>query len=210
MTCATKAAASTMETRLRDTARIYGQRGLAAMPLVLDPDGNPKRPMFEDGGAWLRFRVEDNLSHPWDQADGLGIILGAPSGNLGVVDVDDERLTDAILRHYAGRADAPLMCRTPHGLHLYTVEPQSSVSVDLLVSGRGWAASNPAKVQLLGRTRQAAAPPTRGYRWIDAKAAPAYAPLGASWHRLAGELGLYYKLESHGPKRGREWSRRLP
>jgi hypothetical protein len=166
--------------------------------------------MFEDRAAWLRFRPADNETHPWSEAAGIGISLGAASGNLGCIDVDDAGLADGIQRHYMGHEAPPLMQTTPHdGLHIFVVEPEPSVSVDIEArwSGR-WA-----RVQLLGRQRQAAVCPTRGYQWLDAEAEPAYGTLGGVWHALMREMGLFYRLSRYTPKKGsggRDWSRRLP
>jgi hypothetical protein len=153
----------------------------------LDEDGFAKVPL--DAG-YSRFEPQDNVSHHWSRAAGLGIVLGKPSGNLGVIDVDDTGLAEFLLRHLSQVAAPPLMVETARGrLHIYVVEPAPSRSIDLEVHYQG----RRCLVQLLATGCQVAAPPTPNYRWLDPKAEPLYGPLGASWHRIAKDLGLFYR-----------------
>lgn len=201
------AAARVYERLLREAARTAAELGIAAHPLVRDPDGYAKLPMFECGAAWLRFTSEDNDTHPWDQAAGLGWILGAPPLYLACVDIDDAGLADGIRRHYLSTAAPPRMQTTVRGgLHVFAYEPQPSVSVDIEVRWQErWA-----KVQLLGRQRQAAVCPTPGYVWVTEGAEPLYGTIGGLWHALAREMGLFYRRAEHHAYRARDWSRRLP
>jgi hypothetical protein len=63
----------------RGAASVYAQRGLASHPLGPDPDGYPKKPQLI---GWQRLTPDDNLRHDWSRAYGLGLVLGAASGNL--------------------------------------------------------------------------------------------------------------------------------
>lgn len=193
--------------RFEEAARIYAERGIAAHPLKKDPEGFAKQPLFEDGGAWLRFTTDDNVVHPWGNAEGIGLILGAPSGNLAVADIDDPGLAEGIKRFLLAHPSPPLMANTPHkNLHIYVVEPEPSTPVD--IEGR-WQ-NRWAKVQLLSKTRQVAAPPTPGYSWVNSTAEPAYGSLPGYWHKLALEMNIYYRMARHYTNSERDWSRKLP
>jgi hypothetical protein len=168
-------------------ASVYASRHLTVCPLGPDDDGIAKVPLRDE---YPRFRPEDNATQDWSQAEGLGIVLGRPSGNLAVIDVDDLGLSDHLLRHLQTRADPPLMVQTARGrLHIYCVETNLSRPIDLEVSHQG----RRCLVQLLAAGCVAAAPPTPGYRWVDAKAEPYYGMVGAVWNRVAKDLGLYYR-----------------
>jgi hypothetical protein len=153
----------------------------------LDSDGIAKVPAND---SYPGFRAQDNQTHDWSLAAGLGIVLGKPSGNLAVIDVDDLGLSDHISRHLKGAADSPLMVTTAHRrLHVYCVEPNPSRPIDLEVRHQG----RRCLVQLLAAACVAAAPPTPGYAWVDSKAEPYYGTVGAVWNRIAKNLGLYYR-----------------
>jgi hypothetical protein len=165
----------------------YGRRRIAACPLILDEDGIAKRPAKE---TYPSFKPEDNLEHDWSCASGLGIVLGRPSGNLAVVDADDQGLSDFLLRLLGDWPNPPLMVRTARGrLHIYCIETAPSVPVDLEV----WYSGRRCLVQLLAAGCQVAAPPTPGYRWINAQAQPLYGDVGEVWRSIALEHRLPYR-----------------
>jgi hypothetical protein len=168
-------------------AKAYAERRLAVCPLRLDEDGIAKVPLSD---FYPRFRREQNTSHDWSTAAGLGIVLGRPSGNLAVVDIDDLGLADYLRRRLSERSDPPLMVRTARDrLHIYVVElsPSKPVDLDVRYSGRR------CLVQLLAATCQASAPPTPGYRWLDPEAQPLYGQVADVWRALALELDLPYR-----------------
>ena len=176
-------------TALSAAAVIYGERGIAVCPLRLDKDGIAKVPMSD---FYPRFHPDGNSTHDWSQADGLGIVLGRPSG-LAVIDVDDLGLSEFLLNHLKQRSSPPLMVTTARGrLHIYCAEPTPSRPIDLEVRYQ----HRRCLVQLLAAVCQAAAPPTAGYDWVDVNAQPLYGEVGAAWSSLAKELGLYYVAAS--------------
>ncbi len=172
---------------LRLAAGIYRDRRIAVCALRRDEDGIAKVPVSD---FYPRFRPGDNFGQDWSRADGLGIVLGKPSGNLAVIDVDDIGLSEYLLQCFRSESTPPLMVATARGrLHIYCVEPSPSRPLDLEVRYQ----SRRCLVQLLATACVAAAPPTPGYTWIDAKAEPYYGTVGAVWNRIAKELGLYYR-----------------
>src|SRR6266545_1390562 len=109
---------------LRSAATVYASRSITVCPLCLDSDGIAKVPVSD---LYPRFHTADNLAHDWSEADGLGIVLGRPSGNMAVIDVDDAGLSEYLIRHLQTRDAPPLMVETAHRrLHIYCVEPTPS------------------------------------------------------------------------------------
>ena len=92
-----------MNVDFRKTAEAYHDRyGWATTPLRLDDNGKPKRPI-EQGWTSRPSDLESVLSQQWDNAAGIGIVLGEKSGGIGVLDVDDPSLFMATI----------LMCDEP-------------------------------------------------------------------------------------------------
>jgi hypothetical protein len=171
---------------LAKAAQVYGQRGITIVPLVPDEDGRPKVPQNK---YYTQLQPADNLDHDWAHASGLGIVLGRPSGHLALIDVDDAGLAGFLKRRLSDREAPPLMSETPRpGLHIWCVEPTTSVPVDLEVRHQ----NRRCLVQILGAACQAAAPPTHGYSWLN-QGEPFYGTAGSVWNRTAKELGLPYR-----------------
>jgi hypothetical protein len=182
-------------------ADTYAGRAITCIPLRLDEDGLPKQPIVE---RYTHFRPEDNARHDWTSAAGIGIVLGRPSGNLAVVDVDDVGLSEYLERHLSAWERPPLMVRTARGrLHIYVIEDTHSRPVDLEVHY----SSRRCLVQLLAAGCQVAAPPTPGYQWIDAKAEPLYGDVRSVWQRIALELHLFGRAATRYSFARRERSR---
>jgi hypothetical protein len=173
--------------KLKSYAKKYGERGLAVCPLILDEDGIAKKPLSDQ---YPRFKASHNTRHDWSAAQGLGIVLGRPSNNLAVVDVDDLGLSDFLRSRLSEQNHPPLMAETARGrLHVYCVEPTPSRPTDLEVNYSG----RRCLVQLLAAACQVAAPPTAGYAWIDVGLQPAYGTVAEVWRRLALEFNLPYR-----------------
>ncbi len=168
-------------------AKAYADRGITVVRLVLDDDGQPKRPAND---FYPNFRIGDNLEQDWKTAEGIGIVLGRPSGGWACIDVDDTGLGEYLERNLAAEPNPPLMARTPRpGHHIYVVEPEPSRPLDLEVRYQG----RSCLVQLLALGCQAAAPPTPDYSWTASKAEPLYGDLESVWGRIAVRFGLFYR-----------------
>ena len=98
---------------------MHASYGWISQPLMLDGSGKPKRPIVKD---WTQLQSIDGL--PWVRAMGLGIVLGPASNNLGVIDVDDNAMADAVFalmvrEHVETRMvrtisnNLPVSCREP-------------------------------------------------------------------------------------------------
>ena len=141
------------DTTLRDAAIKYAAGGWTAMPLKLDGDGLPKKPIID---KWTRLTCDQVLALPWHGACGLGLVLGAPSKGLCVLDVDSTVMAaDCFLLPTYTR-----MIRTIRGRgHLYFFEdtPSKSTYVELVYKGEKL------KVEFKTNGTQVAAPPTPRY-----------------------------------------------
>lgn len=179
-------------------AREYAEgRGWVPIALGLDSSGFPKRPLMK---GWTSFGPEDWNRQPWERAQGVGLLLGAPSGNLAAIDVDDIALSDAvwalIIRQHLGCR----MVRTARGrLHVYVREeaPSPSRALKLLYDGREVA------VELRASKVQVSAPPSPGYSLTgyeeELDAAPVGAPsVAAAWASIAKHLGIEAKPSPAG------------
>ena len=159
---------------------LWRTRGWLAIPLTADPNGFPKRPIVQD---WTHLTPTEETvrSLPWNQALGLGIILGPASHNLAVIDVDDERLFAVVSSSFA-EGKAPRLVRTIRKRgHLYVHEDIPSASSRLSVEWQGRSIT----IELKCQGTQVAAPPTRGYTLLNHNP-PVEAPsIAAVWNSIA-------------------------
>jgi hypothetical protein len=143
----------------RSAARVIFDRGW--VPLALGPDakGKPKRPLVP---KWSEFThdFEAISAQPWESAGGLGILLGAASDNLAVVDIDDTELAEAVFAYMVRQHALPRFVWTvSRHAHVYCREdaPTHSRMYSFLWEGRT------VRVELKTTGTQVAAPPTPGY-----------------------------------------------
>lgn len=101
----------------------YGEHGLNVIPL-LAPLGNndPKRPALDEWTTYQR-RLSTKAEHAlwWKYSDiprNIGVVTGKVSGNLVVVDIDDEESYQQITDSDSRFRDT-LICKTGKGYHLY-------------------------------------------------------------------------------------------
>ena len=170
---------------LRASGYFYSTWHWAAMPLVNDPNGFPKRP-FVDNWQKLRLPWIDNLYRlPWDRATGIGIILGEASANLAVIDVDDEELAE----------EAMAFCNNTRRVstirnrgHIYVIEKQPSRSQVLTVQYKG----RNVTIELKANGTQVAAPATPGYTHVGkSDDYPVEVPtIADAWAVIAEELKI--------------------
>jgi hypothetical protein len=170
---------------LRAAGYFYSTWNWAAMPLVEDPNGFPKRP-FVDNWQNLRLPWRENLYIlPWDKAVGLGLILGEASANLAVIDVDDEELAQEVMAYCA---DTRCVSTIRKRGHVYFIEEQASRSQVLKVQYHGRIVT----IELKCGGTQVAAPPTIGYEHSsNSDRYPVGVPtIGQAWQQIANALNI--------------------
>ena len=160
---------------LREAAtNMLNDRNWLCIPLRKDTNGFPKVPIVPSWTTLTRDATTIS-SLPWEQAEGLGIVLGSASDGLAVLDVDDEELARAIMLTAWDRLDtSPRLVSTARNrLHIYIQEvgyPSPSSKLTVQWDGR------PVTVELKANLTQVAAPPTRGYSLINPPQEPAPFP----------------------------------
>lgn len=172
----------------RASARQYFHRGWVTIPLILDPEGKPKRP-FSNGwqdtpNDWTAIE-----SLPWEQAKGIGIVLGPVSDNLGVIDIDDEQLAAAIYQLLFDADGKFYYVRTgSNRAHLYFRE--GLASSPRTMRGLTWH-DRTFGIELKGKGQQVAAPPTPGYEFRGTTDVPT--PVGTlerAWEAIRTGMGI--------------------
>ena len=133
------------------------------MPLKLDDNGLPKRPIVTD---WTNIRqyMPDIDALPWKGAAGLGILLGPASNNLAVLDVDSKTLARAIFTIIKTDGQQVYAVRTGRkNMHLYCKEIEPSPSSKFLIMWEG----KELYIEFKAQGTQVAAPPSPGYKIIS-------------------------------------------
>jgi len=155
-----------MPTSLRQAAiNMFTQRSWLCIPLRKDTNGFAKIPISR-GWTSLEPSLETVESLPWEQAEGLGIVLGERSNHLAVLDIDDEHLAQTIMVHcWDNRDVSPRLVQTARNrLHIYFQEidaPSPSSKITVQWDGR------PVTVELKANGTQVAAPPTPLYKLLN-------------------------------------------
>lgn len=188
---------------LRDAAATYGQRGWTAIPLENDTQGYPKKPFIPNWTAYS-YHMKPFPDETWLRATGLGLVLGARSGGLAVIDIDDEELAAAAF---------PLCRRTRCVLtirrrgHVYVIEETISTSTAITVQFKGRAV----KVELKTTGTQVAAPPTPGYNLVHNISPINVSNIAAAWERLRAYLNID-PPDPHQPHQTRQlvWAEQVP
>ena len=170
---------------LLHAARSYYEAGYTAIPLTLDANQLPKRPI--DTG-WT------SVPHDWDRitelswagARGLGIVLGQPSSGLCAIDIDDVELALAVYDFLTREQDPPRMVWTPRGrIHVFcqAVAREPSIAFTSLWAGRK------APIELKADGTQVATIPTIRYR-IAQKWDPWAKGPTSLWDYIAANLNI--------------------
>jgi hypothetical protein len=175
---------------LQQAARGYYRRGWTPIPLGLDGKGDPKLPL---GPEWQKTQhtVKSVMARPWASAVGVGNVLGPASGNLAVIDVDDEQLAREVFAAVLCLREETFMVWTCHSrLHVYVQEQRPSSKSKLWYEYEGRRVA----VELLAQGQQAAAPPTPGYSVANETAENGGTPwpdmsVRACWGRIVGLIG---------------------
>ena len=146
---------------LEAALNMYHNRGWFCIPLGLDANNLPKKPLSLQWTT-LESSEESLRSLPWDNAKGLGIVLGEQSNNLAVLDLDDEELFNVVL---AMQGSSQRMVRTARNRgHLYFTEIDGATQStwrEVEFNGRT------IKIELKTTGTQVAAPPTKGYKLLN-------------------------------------------
>lgn len=176
-------------------ARDYFTRGWCATPLGFDTEGRPKRPL---ANGWQHPVLDwDAISAlPWAQAEGVGVVLGSVSSNVGAIDIDDVELADEVWRHLEGGSVEHYFVSTIRKRgHLYLTERIASPSTRFEIEYHG----RKVTIELKGNGTQVAAPPTPGYAFLGTQG-PAYVHDGLSgaWAAITAVLGLQGRSVSPG------------
>jgi len=167
-------------------AKSYFDIGYTCIPLVMDGNGLPKKPI---SNGW------SSLAHDWDaiqrlswhEAKGLGLVLGEASDNLAAVDIDDVHLAqhvhEVLLREY--QVPPRMMWTARHRLHVFCREPSPSRSTAFTIAWRG----QDIGIELKSTGTQVATWPSPGYTVAHA-GKPWPFTLDATWGEIARCAGL--------------------
>lgn len=187
---------------------MFAEHNWVSQPLTLDASGRPKVPIVK---GWRQLRSPEGL--PWEEAKGIGIVLGQASDNLAAIDVDDVELSNAIFALMVRTHVATRMVRTGRGrMHLYFREQHPSASTSFKASWRG----SDRPIELRAEGNQITAPPTSGYEPMgieghldDIKAVPS---LRAAWEPIAAKLGIEMPATTTRPSAGypTPWQAEVP
>ena len=148
---------------LQPALKMMRDRKWLCIPLGLDANGLPKRPL---SSAWTSLEPTEEVVQglPWDQAKGLGIVLGEKSIQLGVLDIDDKELFSVLRVALGIPSEAPRLVSTARNRghwYCYTINPSPSTVREVLWNG------NTIKIELKANGTQVAAPPTTGYKLLN-------------------------------------------
>jgi len=173
---------------LLDAVKAYAARGWLPIPLGLDAQGFPKRPLTPN---WPNLDLIEALSLDWSTAKGLGIVLGPASNNLAVLDIDDQELAEAAFKLCTHTRCVRTIRKRGH---VYVIEDTPSGSTASTVNWYGRAI----KVELKATGTQVAAPPTPGYEIVHDLPPKHVANIGVAWDGLAERLGIVMELQRAG------------
>lgn len=194
-----------------DAAREYYLRGWCSTPLGLDTEGRPKRPIANN---WQHPTLDwDTIAAlPWANAEGIGVVLGSVSSNLGVIDIDDVELAAEVWAHLEQSPVAHYFVSTIRKRgHLYLTERIASPSTRFEIEYHGRRVT----IELKANGTQVAAPPTPGYALLGTQGpASVHDGLSGAWAALTAVLGLQVRA-GRQPGHGaagypRAWAENVP
>jgi hypothetical protein len=173
-------------------AKTYFDMGYTCIPLVMDGNGLPKRPI-SPGWSSITHDWDTIERLPWTEARGLGLVLGEASDNLAAIDIDDVQLAqqvhEILMREYQV---PPRMMWTARGrLHVFCREPSPSRSTAFNIEWHGQEIG----IELKATGTQVATWPSPGYT-------PAHSgnpwpfTLDTTWHEIARCVGLQRGLKT--------------
>jgi hypothetical protein len=168
------------------TARDYFDMGYTCIPLTMDGNGLPKRPI-SNGWSSLTHDWDSIQRLPWVEAKGLGVVLGEASDNLAAIDIDDVSLAQHVHEMLMREFDVPpRMMWTARGrLHVFCREPSPSRSTAFNIEWHGQEVG----IELKATGTQVATWPSPGYV-VAHPGNPWPFPLDTTWHEIARYAGL--------------------
>lgn len=180
---------------MREAAISYLDRGWVPLALGLDANGKPKRPIVS---SWQHTTLATALEQPWEQAHGIGILLGPVSGNLAVLDMDNQEFAAAVLAEFQ-KAGAPhYWVKTGSGNgHLYMLEERPSEPKMMRLEWGGATFS----LELRAHGQQVAAPPSPGYEIVSDNLVEVPS-IGAAWQSIARRMGIGVVADSKVTRSG--------
>ena len=168
--------------------RYFDERGWVTIPLTLDDNAKPKRPFSP---AWQQTPADWAVieAQAWEQAKGIGIVLGPVSDNLGVIDIDDVELAAAIHALLSASDAQFYFVRTGSDrAHLYFRE--GVATAPRTMHGLTWR-DHTFGIELKGKGQQVAAPPTPGYEFRGTRSDPTpVATLDKAWRAIQTTMGI--------------------
>lgn len=167
----------------REASHEYIQRGWVPLALGLDANGKPKRPI---SAGWQHTTLETAPQQPWEQAHGIGILLGSVSGNLSVLDMDNQSFAAAVLSELQSSGVPHYWVRTGSGNgHLYLIEESPSQPKMMRLEWGGASFS----LELRAHGQQVAAPPSSGYELVSTEIMTVPS-IEAAWQSIARRMGI--------------------
>ena len=192
---------------MKDGARTLFDEGYTPIPLGLDANGFAKRPIV-NGWPMLPHDWAIIKGLPWKDAKGLGIVLGKASGNLAVIDVDDEELAAAMFAYCMRRHALPRFVWTVRKhCHIYVREAESTPSRFFTYQWQGRAVG----IEFKSQGNQVAAPPTPGYTLAEDVEPFACKTIDQAAKSLFAALGMTLGAEEEsGGGYPKAWAKRVP
>lgn len=165
-------------------AEEYLSRGWVPLALGLDGNGKPKRPLTN---GWQGMTAGTVWEQPWRDAHGIGVLLGPASGNLGVIDMDNQAFAQAVYAEFekAGR-EVYWVTTGRHNGHLYLIEETPTPPKTMKIEWGGETFS----LELKSKGQQVAAPPTPGYAHRGVLQPTSVPSLPAAWQSIQIRMGL--------------------
>jgi len=155
----------------QSTATQYISNGLSVIPCLGD-----KRPAMPTWKAYQVNKMDDSdVVNYFGRSDKIGIVTGAVSGNLEVIDIDDASIFpmfyDSLLNYFDGQGQMILTVKTKKGYHIYfrndfdMANPPEGVKCGNLKLAQKKKSNNviPVRIETRGQGGYVIAPPSPEY-----------------------------------------------
>jgi P4 family phage/plasmid primase-like protien len=173
-----------------DHAKRYLEMGLSVIPLR----PRDKKPNLSQWEQYQTRRATEKEIESWfkDTDNNVGIVCGKVSGNLVVVDFDDERAFRYCFSQGDGLAEKTLCARTSKGVHVYLRLEETTKKTTLRATSGTGKAKPSLPVDIQGEGGYVVAPPSihptgKGYAFISEVSEIAVID-GDQWTRFNGQM----------------------